>query len=198
MTNNTWVATIADTALQKTTLQTTIPENLRLLRALHRGTAAPTNPAAGMLWEDTTTGTIKQYTPGATWVVLGPRAMHAPLCSHILTGTISATTTRTLWVPQATVVIESLVLYHRTATTSNGTDNWQVNLTRDDTDASLFSATQTTNGNDLAAKTAKVFTPNQNATLSVGVGLALTLTKNGAATNLVDLLVQVRGYEANP
>ena len=197
MTNSTWVATIADTASTKTTLQTTFPENFRLLKQMFRGTAAPTLPLAGQLWEDTSAGVLKLYT-GSAWVVLGPRVMHAPLVTHILTGTISATTTRTLWVPQAAAVIESLVLYHRTATTSNGTDNWQVNLTRDDTDASLFSTTQTTNGNDLAAKTAKVFTPNQNATLSVGVGLALTLTKNGAATNLVDLLVQVRGYEANP
>ncbi len=197
MTNSTWVATIADTAGLKTTVQTTFPENLRLLKQCFRGVAAPNLPLAGQIWEDTTVGVLKQYT-GSSWVVLGPRAMHAPLVSHLMLGTISATTTRTLWVPQAAAVIESLVLYHRTATTSNGSDNWTVNLTRDDTDASLFSSVPTTNGSDLAAKTAKVYTPNQNATLATGVGLALTLTKTGSATNLVDLLVQVRGYEANP
>jgi hypothetical protein len=198
MTNQTWVATIAATDDKVDTLTETIPENFRLLRSSFRGTAAPNDPIAGEVWDDTTTGTRKKY-DGSAWVVLGPLDMAAVLAQVLVMGTISATKTVTLAVTQDQIVVTSISIYSRAATTSDGSNLWTINLLRDTDDASMFATPPTTNGADFVAKTAKVLTPDQNQSIATaGKGLALVLTKTGSATDLTDLLVQVRGYEASP
>ena len=117
----------------------------------------------------------------------------------VLMGTINATKTISIGLAQDQVVITGLALYHRTATTSDGSNLWTIDLKRDTDDASMFATPPTPNGADFAAKTAKVLTPDQNQSIATpGKGLALVLTKTGSATDLTDLLVQVRGYEASP
>lgn len=198
MTNQTWVATIAATDDKVDTLTETIPENFRLLRSSFRGTAAPNDPIAGEVWDDTTTGTRKKY-DGSAWVVLGPLDMAQVLAQVLIMGTINATKTVTLAVTQDQIVVTSISIYSRAATTSDGSNRWTIDLLRDTDDASMFSTPPTTNGADFVAKTAKVLTPDQNQSIATaGKGLALVLTKTGSATDLTDLLVQVRGYEASP
>lgn len=198
MSNQTWVATIATTDDKVDTLTQTIPENFRLLRSSFRGTSAPNDPIAGEVWDDTTTGTRKKY-DGSAWHVMGPLDLSPILASVVLMGTVNATKTVTIFITQEQAVITSVALYHRTSTTSDGSNYWTIDIKRDTDDASLFSTPPTTNGADFVAKTAKVLTPTQNTSITTaGKGLALLLTKTGSATDLTDLLVQVRGYEAAP
>ena len=198
MSNNTWVATIATTDDKVDTLTSTIPENFRLLASAFRGSAAPPSAIAGQVWDDTTSGTRKKY-DGAAWVVLGPLDLAPILAQCTLDGTISATATKTIFVTQDQAVVTSVALYSRSATTSDGSNYWTLDLLRDTDDASLLSTPPVTNGADFVAKTALILTPDQNQSITTaGKGLALVLTKTGSATDLTDLLVQVRGYEASP
>lgn len=198
MTNQTWVATIAATDDKVDTLTATIPENFRLLRSSFRGTAAPNDLIAGQEWDDLTTGTRKKY-DGSVSHVIGPLDMVPVLAQVLLMGTINATKTVTIAVTQDQIVVTSISIYSRAATTSDGSNLWTIDLLRDTDDASMFATPPTTNGADFVAKTAKVLTPDQNQSIATaGKGLALVLTKTGSATDLTDLLVQVRGYEASP
>ena len=198
MTNQTWVTERDNQDDMVDTINVVFPENFRLLRSSFRGTAAPNDPIAGEVWDDTTTGTRKKY-DGSAWVVLGPLDLARVLKELVLMGTINATKTISIGLAQDQVVITGLALYHRTATTSDGSNLWTIDLKRDTDDASMFATPPTTNGADFAAKTAKVLTPDQNQSIATpGKGLALVLTKTGSATDLTDLLVQVRGYEASP
>ncbi len=191
----TWIDHTATTGYLQQAFTNT-PNNLALLRAHFRGPTAPTSPVAGQRWDDTTTGTHKVW-DGSAWEVLGPLDLHPVLGHRHLA--LTATTTTSLIVAQASMVLVEVVLYPRSATTSDVSNKWVFQVQRDsDTTNMLSTAHDTDTGSDLAATTALVLTVDQNATLGADTGAALVATKTGAPGDLSDLLVQVRGYEANP
>lgn len=194
MANDGWDISYGDQADGATVVATTIPENLRLLLTRFAGTAPPPNPTQYQWWLDTTNGILKEW-DGAAWVEVGARQLLRPLATARLS--TSATLTIPLAIARPRFTVTALKLYHLTATTSDGSNYWTVDLRRDSDSASMFATPPVTNANDLVAKTTKVYAPDQNL-LVTSAGASLVLTKTGSATALVDLLVTLEGYEANP
>ena len=140
----------------------------------------------GMLWLDTTTNQLKlRNTANDAWI---PVMRHTEKVSD---AGWSASFTNWLICPVRAAVIESVRIVSTTATTSDGSNNYTIDVYNVTDSHSLFSTTQTTNGSEFVANTVKVLTPDQNQTITAGDAVEFRVVKNGSATSLTRVAVFV-------
>lgn len=196
MTNQDYASSIPVTASAADALTNTIPTNFEILRNRFAGPTAPLSPLAGQHWCDTTNGTLRVW-DGSVWQhTLPGKGRPAPLATAVLSA--SATGTLPLCCHEHQAVVTGLALFHKTATTSDGSNLWTWNLRNLVTNNTLFSTPPTTNGNDLVANTRKLLVPDQNLTIAAAAALQFEFTETGTATALSELLVVVYGYLQTP
>lgn len=173
-----------------------LPQALSALRSCFAGTSEPSAPEAYMVWVDTTNLLIKRRNAAnSDWVVEGKlfADVQKTTVDQQRWGQIAATVSVGIWITDGACRIDELVLSALNPTTSDGTDNWTVQLANVTDTLNLLSAAFTTNGSDFVANTPKVITLDQNQTIATaGKQLNLVLTKNGSATALDQLLVSLR------
>lgn len=182
-----------------TALTVLFPTAIRSLQSVCLGSSAPPDPISGQLWADSGTGTLKQYT-GSSWVVIGPlwangSARRIPVCDQ----TQGLASGDAFYVPpQPTkLVVGNLCVLSDTATAgSDGSNHWQFDLYDVTNAQSLFSALPTTDGDELAVDTPKLWAPDQNATVAANTVLEVRVTATGAPTSLAAarVLIAVEVY----
>jgi hypothetical protein len=88
--------------------------------------------------------------------------------------------------PQPTkLVVTNLCVLSDTATAaSDGTNNWTFEIYDVTNAQSLFSVLPSTNGDELAVDTPKLWAPDQNATIAADTVLEVRVTANGVPTSL--------------
>lgn len=170
-------------------------DNFAALRSCYSGTTAPTDPApvAGQLFFKTSTKELFQW-DGAAWVVIATALagatpnMDVRASAAAITGTVSIP----LDAVRANATVQSLELLTDTATTSDGSNNWAIQLRNETQAENLRSAAFSSNGSDFVAWTPKTVSVDQNTDVAAGDALRVTLTETGTATPFVYLLLIVR------
>lgn len=156
-----------------------IPNALAAVRSSFSGTTEPSDTTPGMLWFDTSEKLLKiRNDADDAWSTLTLRSV------PLLSGPVSGTLTR--YVPLSGIAaITELVVISDTATTgSDASNNWTFDLYNITDAVSLFSATPTTNGAELAVDTRSTFAVDQNGTIDAADVLELRATRNGTGTDL--------------
>lgn len=190
-------------------VKTKVPGALAALLSLHSGDTEPATTAAFMLWVDTgaTPAVLKQRNAADSgWeerCTLGGDSTQSIEASGFA-GTLSASLTDYVGVLPRNATIKALVIVASNASSSSSGNEWTFQLTCYPASApgspvNLFSATVGTftslvdvgGGSDLAADTAWLLVPDQNAALDAHDVLELVATKVGAATTLNNLRVFV-------
>ena len=133
----------------------------------------------GMLWFDTTTSQLKiRNAADNAWVPVQRRT------TKVEDSGWSTSFTRWVICPARAALIESVRMVSTTATTSDGSNNYNIDVYNVTDSHSLFSTTQTTNGSEFVANTVKILTPDQNATITASDAVEFRVVANGSPTSL--------------
>lgn len=189
---------------QNVAVKTNIANALEALRTCFSGSTAPSNTTGGMFWLDTSSSpaVLKMRDAGdSTWhilLTLGSDQRYQ-LIADGLSGSLSATATAFAGTARGPGTVKRVILLASNASSSSSGNEWTVALTKYPNSApgspvQLFSGTVGTftelegvgGAAELAADTAYVLTPDQNATLADLDVLEITMTKEGSATTLND------------
>ena len=169
-----------------------IPKALESLRTVHSGSSAPTSMVAYMLWADTGNGVLKMRNSANTaWIELGSlTARHDRRIFSIHLENISANKNFFI-VPKESIKVEDLVVVATGATAgSDASNHYKFDLYNNDAAVSLFSSPPTTDGAEVSANTATIYTPDQNLTVSAGELLICKLEKVGTGPTTTDWSAQ--------
>lgn len=170
-----------------------IANSLEALRSRFSGTSAPSDPSpvAGQQYQNTSSKLVYGYN-GSSWNA----QQHSDVRSdrYITTlrlGAVSATTTFALACAKGNLTAERVLVLSMTATTSTGTDHWTVQVSNATASNNLRSAAFDTNGSEFSTTAAKNLALDQNLDIADGDRIHITFTKNGSATSLADVTVQL-------
>jgi hypothetical protein len=170
-----------------TALTTLFPTAIRSLQAVCLGASEPPDPVSGQLWADSGAGTLKQHN-GTSWVVIGPiwangSARRVPVNDQAA-GLAGGEAFFVPPQPTKLVVTNLCVLSDTATAASDGTNNWTFEIYDVTNAQSLFSVLPSTNGDELAVDTPKLWAPDQNATIAADTVLEVRVTANGVPTSL--------------
>lgn len=177
-----------------------VQPSLEAARTWFWGATAPTSPAQGQPWADTTSGILKLWN-GSSWLEIMPITGWSGVTSSVLqVGTLSATGDHYL-LPHARTkvrVLEVALICASSTTSSEFVDWWEFEISDPVNSVDLLSSPVRTDtvgvgggGGDIVADTPYIITPDQNDDLSIGAALKLTATKNGAPGDLSNASIAV-------
>jgi len=146
--------------------------------------ALPSVPIAGQIKSLSSDDSLLHYRNGA-WHNI------AELVLPVYQGQIAGTSAWFVPVPYDCDVV-SVTVVSDTGTTSDGSNNWTVDLYDVTNAQSLFSSVPNTDGDEIVADTPWSQDTDQNNTLAAGDVLEVRVTETGAATNLARALVFVK------
>lgn len=107
-------------------------------------------------------------------------------------GTLSATTTAFLVVTRAAITVADVDILSASGTTSDGSNNWAIQVDNVTDTLNLRSAAKSTNGAEITANTVYALGLDQNLSVSANKVLRITLTLTGSPGNLNGALAQLR------
>lgn len=165
---------------------------LESLRDCFTGASAPgaSIRAAGMLWHDTTTSTLKiRNAADSAWIVL---ANLADQDARAVTGAFvfQAATYGTekqiaiLRMPFAATIVRACLISSLATSGSDGSNYWESYVRNVTAGNDLCGAKWTSNGSELTLNAAKDLAADQNLNVAKGDVLAGTIRSAGAPTNL--------------
>lgn len=179
--------------------------SLRALLTLHAGATEPATTQARMLWHDTTTNTLKVRNAADTaWITLLPdtTAGNYTTTSQVdarerqialPVGDISATKNFYLLGGSAAVTVLDALIISETATTSDGSNKWTVQVQNLTTTNNLRSAAYDTNADaDFAADTPLALGLDQNLGVALNDVLQIQFTKTGSPGTITNALIILR------
>lgn len=121
--------------------------------------------------------------PGGAWVRVGPLAIDYTQRAEVLfDGALSGNQTLYIACADFRRTARKLIVVSDTSTTSDGSNNWEIDLYNVTAGVSMFSSVPTTDGDEWAANVAKAYTPNQNTLIDELDVAELRITENGTAT----------------
>lgn len=169
-----------------TALTTVLGNTLQTLASNFLGAGAPSSPAEGQLWSDSGTGYLQHYRNG-TWHVLGDD-------TRWVLDSIGSPTANVIGpFPYRVDVVALVVVPLNNTTGSDGSNNWSVQVTNQQTFGTMFATQPSTNGNEWAIGTPWEQVPDQNQTVEIGQTLLVNLNQNGSPTAVpARISVQVR------
>ena len=185
-------------AIAGTTLISTISDALLALASDFSGASEPAYRTPYQRWANTAAFTQdRRNAANNAWNTehaLNVRVdYHPPIVQF---GALSASINRFVFCPPVPWWAVDLVVISDTATTSStGGNNWAFQV-RDLTAAqNLFTTAKSTNADELAVNTAKVWTFTANQAINQNAVLQIQITKNGTPTSpLADVACLIRGY----
>lgn len=191
-------STIAGGDIAGTVLLGKINDDLLALVSDFSGAAAPSYTTPYQRWADTTNFVQqRRNAANAAWNI--EHALNVRIDEHyplIQLGALSASLNRLGACPHVAWYALELVVISDTATvTSTGGNNWTFQVRDLTAGQNLFATAKTTNGDELAANTAKVWTFDQYQSVAANAVLQLQITKYGTPSSpLADVAFAIRGY----
>lgn len=161
--------------------------NTEALRSVFSGGSAPSSPATGQFWADTTTKVLKQY-DGSDWQIVGALFANTGLQQVMVYSyfPISGTTVFYIPGPPDKRVVHSVRLVSDTAIAANASNKYEFTLENVDQATDLFSTDPTTEatvsgigGGAIPAEASYVLLADQNTVVAPDEILKLTVTKTG-------------------
>lgn len=153
------------------------------LQSGFRGSSQPSAIVAGQSW-NSDVDNLRRFHDGAVDHVQEERFIAA------FQGAASASQTAYVYVPWNAIVTAAVVVSD-TATTSDGSNHWGIEIYDRTADVSLYSAVPNTNGQELAAHTPWSEAPDlaDNDDIAAGSVLEVRLIATGAPTSLGRVLI---------
>jgi hypothetical protein len=174
-----------------------IPKALETLRTVHSSATAPTNMVAYMLWADTSNGVLKiRNSANTAWIEVGSlTSRHDRRMFAFRYENLSATK-QFFIIPKESMEVEDMVVTATVATSgSDASNHYRFDLYNQGAGVSLFSSLPTTNGDEVSALSAKVYTPDQNLTVSADELLIAKIEKIGTGPTTTDWTAAEVGLE---
>jgi hypothetical protein len=160
------------------------------------GPSEPPYLFAGMKFADETNFLSKRRnlanTDSVTEHAIGVRIDRNPPIVQL--GNLTGSLNRYLFCPPVAWYAVDLVVCSKTATVSTGVNNWAFQVRKLVAAQNLFAVAETTDGDELAVDTPKVWPFTANQSIAQNELLELQITENGSATSLADCAVLIRGY----
>lgn len=156
---------------------------LLALRSGFEGASLPPSPVEGQVANPS--NGLRYVYRGGEWKVLEEHVL------PVFAGQIAGTT-RAFVFPQWRCDVVDVTVLSSVGTTSDGSNNWSLQVTNKDTALNLFSSAPSTNGAEIVADAPWIRTPNQALTVEEAEVLELVLTETGAATTLTRAAIFVR------
>lgn len=180
------------------TVRTALNQTIEALLTEHSGAGEPADKFARMKWADLASFVQKRRNAtNDAWNTehaLNVRVDYDPPIVQF--GALSASVNRFVFCPSVAWYAVDLVVISDTATSaSTGGNNWAFQVRDLTAGQNLFGTAKSTNGDELAINTAKVWTFDTFQSIAQNAVLQIQITKNGAPTSpLADVACLVRGY----
>lgn len=179
----TWTKPTEDSDAREA-IETLLAAGIDQAIALHHGSVSIASPAEGMLHANPGNGRIEHYRGGSVHVV-GLRSL------AVYQGGVS--TDLEIYVPPEPQLLDVVAagVLSDTASTSDASNLWTLDVQHAPSGLSLFSTPPTTNGDDLVADVAWHHAVDQNSQVAALGALRVLLTATGSPTALSRALVYV-------
>lgn len=190
-----WTLPSSGSTTLKTAVTTNLPEALQALQSVFSGSGAPSATVAYMTYVDTATNLLMQRNAADNASVtvapvlqdLGQRTM------VVQVGGLSASTSVYIGAAHQKTwkILRVRVISDTASTGSDGSNNWTFQIRNKTQAQDLLATAATTNGSEIAVDTPFDVAADQNQTVAVDDVLEFQATKNGTATSLTRVSIQV-------